>query len=315
MGKPLLLGAVCACASFIWVATSHATPIIYDSSYRIELMTTVPGSALHAMDIASNGSLYVSSYNDGNVYVVTSPSSPGTQAATQYSSGYSNANGLTITDDGRLFVSTGNGDIHQVYSDGTSSIFSGGHSYPTSLDTYSNDLYITNSGDGTISKVDGATAMSSTVVSGLSAPNGPYGLSIDGTGTLYFTDHATGGVYSSDLSGSISLLGSLTPFGVGYTGVNSLGELFVSDIITGEIHKIDSSGNMSLFASGFAGKSNPPFNGPHDYAFDGNGNMYISDAESIWRISAVPIPSALWLFGSGLPVLIGVARKKAHHAA
>lgn len=52
-----------------------AAPVLYDSSYNIELLTTVTGSALHAMDISSDGRLFVSSYNDGKVFVVDSPSS------------------------------------------------------------------------------------------------------------------------------------------------------------------------------------------------------------------------------------------------
>jgi hypothetical protein len=35
--------------------------------------------------------------------------------------------------------------------------------------------------------------------------------------------------------------------------------------------------------------------------------MYISDADSIWRITAVPLPPALWLFSSALIGLIGFA--------
>lgn len=221
-----------------------------------------------------------------------------------------NASGLTITNDGRLFVSTGYGNIYQVLNDGTSTILSSGHSYSTSLASYNNDLFITNSGDGTISRVNSFTAESSAVVSGLSAPNGPYGLSINDTGMLYFSDHATGNIYSSNLNGNLNLLGTLNSFGVGYTGISSQGSLFVSDILTGSIYKIDELGNIDLFASGFAGKGNPPFNGPHSYAFDDSGNMYVSDASSIWRISTVPLPAASWLFGLGIIGLTGLAMRR-----
>jgi hypothetical protein len=33
--------------------------------------------------------------------------------------------------------------------------------------------------------------------------------------------------------------------------------------------------------------------------------------QGVWTVSAVPIPAAVWLFGSGLLGLIGIARRKA----
>ena len=277
-------------AFYLVVTVVHAAPVLTDPSLKIELLTHIEGSALHSMDISDDGRLFVSSYNDGKIFVISSPSAPGIQAAFEYASGFSYASGLTFTDDNRLFVKSGQ-SVYQVFNDGTSSLFSTGHSYPISLASYNNDLYISNSGDGTIEKIDGITASVSTIVSGLSAPNGPFGLSMDNAGMLYFTNHATGAIFSSDLTGNLNLLGSLTPFGVGYTGISSTGELYVSDILTRKAYKIDSDGNMSVFASGFAGKSNPPFNGPHDYVFDSKGNLYISDASSIWRVSAISIPA------------------------
>ncbi|MEN8166027.1 MAG: hypothetical protein ABFR65_00945 [Pseudomonadota bacterium] len=273
----------------LFSAQASAIPVIHDSAYNIELLTTVSGSALHAMDFDSSGNLYISSYNNGNVFVINSPAS-GQQTATLFSSGFSYANGLTVTDDGRLFVSTGLGNIYQIYSDGTSSLFSSGYSYSTEIDSYSNDLFISNSGDGTISKVDGSTGIGSVFLSGFSTPNGPFGLSIGDDGMLYFSDHLTGSAFSSDQSGNVSLLGSFTPFGVGYTGVNAAGDVFVSDILSREIYKIDSLGNIDVFASGFTGKDNPPFNGPHDIVFDDLGYMYITDAETIWRVVTVSEP-------------------------
>ena len=41
------------------------------------------------------------------------------------------------------------------------------------------------------------------------------------------------------------------------------------------------------------------------YGPDGNGQLY-----GEFSITAVPIPAAVWLFGSGLPGLSGIARRK-----
>lgn len=309
-----LLGTV-----FVYVCSytnvAFSAPIVYDTSYSIELLTSVSGTAINALTIGSDGALYATGYNTGTVLRVDSPSASGLQSATVFSSGMPYATGITVTDNGKMFVtsSTGsNSSVYEIQSNGSATVFSSGYSYPTSITSIGNELYVSNSGDGTISQVNSVTGSNATIISGLSSPNGTYGLSSNGVDMLYFTEHATGNIFSSNLSGDLSLLGSLTPFGVGYTGINANGDLFVSDILKNEIYKIDGLGNMSLFASGFAGKNNPPFNGPHDFAFDDSGNMYVSDASSIWRISAVPVPASVWLFGSGLIGLIGLARRKVY---
>ncbi|MES9991661.1 MAG: PEP-CTERM sorting domain-containing protein [Candidatus Thiodiazotropha sp.] len=296
MKKVILLSWLAVLATFS--ITLYAVPIIHDTRYNVELVTSIPGSALHAMDFDSSGRLYISSYNDGHVYRVSSPTS-GIQTASLFSSGYGFANGLTITDDDQLFVSNGLGNVYRILNDGTSALFSSGYSYPTEIASYKNDLFIANSGDGTISRIDGTTGANTTFLSGFSAPNGPYGISISSDGTLYFTDHLTGTAYSSSQSGTVDIIGSFSAFGVGYTGsYNS--EVFISDILTQEIFRVDAQGNISLFASGFAGNSNPPFNGPHDIVFDAQGAIYISDADSVWRVTSVPEPSALLLLVTGL---------------
>ncbi|MEK7206873.1 MAG: hypothetical protein AAB134_03205, partial [Pseudomonadota bacterium] len=124
---------------------------------------------------------------------------------------------------------------------------------------------------------------------------------------LYFTDHGTGRIYRSDQSGNVQLLGAVSPFGATFTGFGLGGNLFVSDVLQGKVYKMDGSGNLTLFVSGLVGKSSPPAIGPTDIAFDGLGSMYIGDGASIWKVSAIPVPAAFWLFGSGVIGLIGVA--------
>jgi hypothetical protein len=289
---------------------ANSAPMFYESGYSAELLVTVQGSALNGLTFDATGNLFITDYNNGRVLQVDSPYSTGAHTAGVYATGIAYATDLTFRNDGQLFVSSSTGpnsNIINVSSDGSTSVFSSGYSYPTSIASYGNDLYVANSGDGTISRVD-ASGNSTAFVTGLSSPGGPFGLSIDASGNLYFGDHATGNIFSSDQVGDINLLGTLTGYGVVYTGVNNFGDVFISDVNTGQLHRIDSNGDMSLFASGFAGKTNVPFNGPHDIAFDTFGNMYISDADSVWRISSVPVPPALLLFGSGLIGLIGVAR-------
>jgi hypothetical protein len=44
--------------------------------------------------------------------------------------------------------------------------------------------------------------------------------------------------------------------------------------------------------------------------FNTSGGSYVSTGSFLARVAAVPIPPALWLFGSGLLGLIGIARRK-----
>lgn len=50
------------------------------------------------------------------------------------------------------------------------------------------------------------------------------------------------------------------------------------------------------------------------YLFDGNRNSQPVAFSSVVGLSSVPVPAAVWLFGSGLLGLIGVARRKARSA-
>ena len=40
---------------FLLAFNIYSAPVVYDPLYKIELLTTVTGYALHAMDISSNG--------------------------------------------------------------------------------------------------------------------------------------------------------------------------------------------------------------------------------------------------------------------
>jgi len=68
----------------------------------------------------------------------------------------------------------------------------------------------------------------------------------------------------------------------------------------------DTKSNALLDALGI------PLNTPFDYfgftIQSANGSVISTD---ITNTAVVPVPATLWLFGSGLPVLIGVARKRA----
>jgi DNA-binding beta-propeller fold protein YncE len=92
-------------------------------------------------------------------------------------------------------------------ANGAGTVFVGtGLSHPTSVTAVGNSLFVSNSGNGTITRIE-LDGSSGVVLSGFSAPNGPFGLSADSAGHLHFIDHATGGVYLWDQKHPPKLIG------------------------------------------------------------------------------------------------------------
>jgi len=96
-------------------------------------------------------------------------------------------------------------------------------------------------------------------------------------------------------------------FGGGVSGCadNEMGYLYWEEGITASISSYYWSGTVYL---------GPP-SGVWDFAF-GDGSQTIrapNNVEFAWavRTGDVPVPAAIWLFGSGLLGLIGIARRKA----
>lgn len=262
-------------------AVTETLPIINSPDYEAKLYATGLG-AITGLARDSSGTLYATDYLNGRVLKL---SDDGTFVV--YATGLPYATDVAFTQDGRLFVTSstgGSSNVYQVNTDGSLSVYASGFSFPTSIESWGNDLYVSNSGDGTISRIDTAGNIS-TFLSGFSAPHGPFGISFDESGNMYFTDHGTGNVYTSDLAGNVQYLGTITPLGAIYTVPDNLGNVFVSSSALASIYEIDYLGNRTLFATNFTGKSSPPVIGPTDMLFDDNGNMFVGDGNSIWKLS------------------------------
>lgn len=284
---------------------AQAIPVLANSNYQIEQFVSGAG-AVDGMAFNNSGELFFTDYSGGRVLKVTQPYSAGVNAFEVYSTGILYPTDLAFNSENRLFVSSStssNSSIIEVQSDGSLATFSTGYSYPTSIDSFGSDLFVSNSGSGTISKIS-SSGVSSTFLSSL---NNPYGIDINQTGDLYFAEHSTGNIYSSTQAGDVTLLNTISSsFGATFVAYSPNGDLFISDSAIGSVFRLDSVSNeLSLFASGFSAKSNPPFIGPTDLVFDNAGNLYVGDGSSIWKVSAVPVPPAIWLFLSGLVGLFG----------
>jgi sugar lactone lactonase YvrE len=284
---------------------SWAIPTVSDG-YTVDLYASGIG-AVTAVTLGADGALYAADYTGGRILRID-----GQNSVTQISSGLQYITGLAFTSDGRFYAEhsgTAPGRIVEVHADGSYSTLASGFSFPTSMEAWGNELFISNSGDGTISRVSQSGSVE-TFISGLSAPNGPFGISFDADGNMYFIDHGTGMVYSADQAGNLTAIDTVTALGGTYTGIGFGSRLFVSDVNTGQLLFINDVGQFDVFASGFTGKSSAPVIGPNDFIYDGMGHLYVGDGDNIWRISvAVPEPSTLALLLMGMMAL-GLAANK-----
>lgn len=78
---------------------------------------------------------------------------------------------------------------------------------------------------------------------------------------------------------------------------------------SGECIGIAVTGSDPFFDDGIAGS--PQIDGPFP-GMQVSIDIGSGDSLTVLSVSAVPVPAAVWLFGSGLLGLIGIARRKAH---
>lgn len=259
-------------------------PTVLKSGYSISLVASGLGNAM-GVAIGPSGDIFVSDYEstNGKIFKIDR----NTFLVTEYESGIGYCPSIAFNSAGRLFALSGQGGsngILEVFSNHTSSLFSSNYfSYPTSLiGTLDGGLYVTNSGNGTVSKVS-EFGVAQTHISGF-ASGGPYGASLDNVGNLYFIEHMTGKIYWCNTSKSVSSLATLTPYGPAFTAVDNTGTLFVSDSLNATIYTIK-NGVVSIFASGFKGKSTAPLMGPGGMSFDSVGNLFVTDGDKLWKIT------------------------------
>ncbi|HZU35488.1 MAG TPA: hypothetical protein VFA18_06260 [Gemmataceae bacterium] len=296
---------------FAIVCPAHAGPVVNFPGYTMQRLVTGAGS-VDGLAISPSGDLYFTDYGGGRVLKVTDPASGTDKAFSIVASGIFAATDLAFNNTGQLFVTSSTGGaspLLQVFSNGSTSVFASGFSFPTSVAAHGTNLFVTDSGDGTIRRVDSSGGVHD-FLSGYGNGNGPYGASFDSLGDLFFTHHGTGQVYEADPSGGVQLLGTLSPLGATFTGVGPGDHLFVSDVLAGTVYTRDASGTLVPFVSGLVGKANPPAIGPTGIVFDGQGNMYIGDGPNIWRVSGPTFfearePSAMMLAIVGCGGLLG----------
>jgi sugar lactone lactonase YvrE len=275
---------------FLLRAMADASPVMNESGYSIQLITTGIGAST-GIAIGPSGDIFVADDDGGRIYRVDASTH---QVGTYASIGLSFCSDVAFDPSGNLYVGSGSDpkNILRVISDGNYSTIATG-SYTVGI-TFSQNgsLYMANSGDGTITKVTSGvkTTFLSGYGNGNGFGNGPFGLAFDGAENLYFVQKGTGEIWKSNSTGTIvSKIAQLSSFGPSFIAIDSLGNVYVSEPSTASIWKI-SNGQKTIFASGFAGNSDPPFIGPNGLEFDTHGNLYVADATNLWMITSDVIP-------------------------
>lgn len=208
-----------------------------------------------------------------------------------------------VTPNGIITTVAGNGTVGYSGDGGpaTSAQLSGPSA--AAMDSQGN-LFIADTGNGVIRKVDGSGIISTLRPNGLSF--GPYifasgaGLVVDSFDNIFFSDGLTV-VWKVDPGNNATIVAG-TYFGFGFGGdggpatkalllfpygiaLDGAGNLYIADWLNNRIRKVDGSGTITTVAGngvqGFSGNGGPATAAslflPTDVTADSAGNLYIAD--------------------------------------
>jgi hypothetical protein len=285
--KSRLLGAVCACI-FAFISTSStAIGVTYlDSGWTSADFLTLTTHS-RAIEFDSAGNLYIEDTaddNSGQIQILKLDASSGYSTSSvyaSYSTSYLGVNGLDFDDLGSLYVS-------ERSTDGDAGII---REIDVSTQTLLGDLMAF-------------------------ANHRPTGVDADTAGNVYYpgrrlSDGTWGKVFEIDAAATRTTLIDNT-VGTGIA-LDSSGNIFISTPARTDLALLA----KAIYMFDPADLLNPTLIATFDQrggelTFDAAGNLYMiaEDQVSIVRLSTIPIPPTLWLFGSGLLGVVGMAKRK-----
>ncbi len=224
------------------------------------------------------GDLYVSDLGTGTVIKVT----PEGQKST-FASGFQNPVGLAFDATGNLYVANSvDNSVIMVTPKGTMTTFASGFNTPFGLAFDGGNLYVSDVGDDTVSKVTSAGL--STFASGFDVPTA---LGFDSAGNLYVVNAGNNTVTKVTPTGQKSTFASGFNQPVGLT-VDPAGDLYVANLGDNTVSEVTAAGSISTLASGLSS--------PFGLAFDSARNLYVANDgnNTVSEVSeTVTVPFAL----------------------
>jgi RHS repeat-associated protein len=156
--------------------------------------------------------------------------------------------------------------------------------------TLSPHHYLSPVDPSTLHKGDGSIIRNSVpIIETVLSSQFPWGIAVDASGNIYFSDYWYNQVWKADINGSISPVAGTAGLDSPYdVKVDSLGNLYVADAGRSRILKVTPNGVITTVAGsgvqGYGGDGGPAtlakLNWPWGVAIDNSGNLYIADADN-----------------------------------
>lgn len=260
------------------------------------------------------------------------PATPGSADGTGPSALFDSPSGIAVDANGNCYVAdTGNNTIRKITPAGMVTTLAGKAGVPGSADGTASaaqfnapssiatdtagNLYVADVVNSAIRKInaDGVVTTLAGFGNSLGLPVlGSVGLAVDASNNIYFTKAGSNSTTISKLTpaGDISVLATVGPFSVGGLtqglAADRSGNLYCIQPFEQVIRKIDATGNVTIFAgSGIRGTLDGPginaqFQALAGLAVDGAGNVFVTDGNSIRRITPDGVVSTLGGFATNL---------------
>ncbi len=189
---------------------------------------------------------------------------------TTFATGLNNPQYLTIDGGGNLYVTNfGNGTISKISSTGVVSTFTSGLNGPTGITIDVNsNIYVATNNNLNQSPILKITP-SGAADTFATVTGYVYGLTIDNNGNLYAANSAPGAISMITSSGIVSTFASGMA-GISGITLSSNGNLYATGSTNGGVYKITPTGSVTSLYGGFS------FGGPNGIAIDNNNNLYIT---------------------------------------
>ena len=189
---------------------------------------------------------------------------------TTFATGLSNPQYLTIDGIGNLYVTNfGDGTISRISSAGVVSTFTSGLNGPTGITIDVNsNIYVATNNNLNKSPILKITPPG--IVDTFAIVTGyVQGLTIDNSGNLYAANGVPGAISKITSSGNVSTFASGMA-SISGVALSSTGTLYATGATNGAVYKITATGSVTSIYNGFS------FGGPNGIAIDNNNNLYIT---------------------------------------